>query len=263
MMDRPCKVTRLEVVTENSDYYDPVFHSLIRENHDVVPIDPGYFYLGLSDIELSVVANAIVRLRDLDPVPTILSSSLDRTTGRFLETDLLELAACAEGIDRRMHEGDESPFDSATVSRIQQIAIDAIRYELHGPLGEYAAQQVRTKLQHFEPTYMERLMRLIEYTQACAPEAAGVAAKWARSLVDARNDYAHLLPGPRNSWETNMVLKDSLKWIIGAAILLHVGVDDKTIKAGLQRTESYAFFVRKSRNYAPEIYDIPLDNDNV
>jgi hypothetical protein len=154
-----------------------------------------------------------------------------------------------------MHQGDESAFDLETVAVIQRIAADAIRYELHGPLGDHAAKQATEKLQHFEPTYKERLMRLIEYTQGCVPEAAGVAAKWARSLVSARNDYAHLLAESRNSWQTNIVLRDSLKWILGAAVMLYAGIGAEAIKKGLGRNESYAFFVRKSEHYAPEIYN--------
>lgn len=105
--------------------------------------------------------------------------------------------------------------------------------------------------------YRQRLERLIAYTKDCVPDAAGVATQWAASLVNARNDYAHLLPGPRNSWQTNLVLWESLKWILGAAILLHVGVDAEVIKKGLNRHESYAFFVRKAKNYAPDIYAKP------
>ncbi|MEV6825552.1 HEPN domain-containing protein [Amycolatopsis sp. NPDC051102] len=215
MLDRSCKITQLRVATENSELYDPVYHPTIRADRPVRPIEPGYSYLRLPDIDFATVANAVVAFRDIDPIPSILVSTFERDSGRFLETDLLELAACAEGLDLRLHKtGDK--------------------------------------------TYRQRLERLIAYTKDCVPEAAGVAVKWAGSLVNARNDYAHLLPGPRNTWKTNLVLWESLKWILGAAILLHAGVDAEVIKEGLKRHESYAFFVRKAKNYAPDIYSEPV-----
>jgi hypothetical protein len=214
MMDRACKVTDLKVATGNSGSYDRVYHPMVQRDRPVRPIKPGYSYLRLPDIDLATVANAVVVSREIDPIPSILVSTLERDTGRFLETDLLELAACADGLDRRLHKTGKK-------------------------------------------TYRQRLERLIAYTKDCVPDAAGVATRWAASLVNARNDYAHLLPDSRNSWQTNLVLRESLKWILGAAILLHAGIDAEVIKKGLERNQSYAFFVRKAKNYAPDIYTEP------
>jgi hypothetical protein len=111
------------------------------------------------------------------------------------------------------------------------------------------------KLAYFEPTYKERLNRLIEYTQDCVPNAVGVAKRWVGSLVDARNDLAHLLPDTRNGWETNLILRESLKWILGAALMRQAGISASTIRKRLEAYEPYSFFVRKSAHYAPAIYE--------
>lgn len=253
-MDRQCLVTRLLICTDKDELYNQVCHPLVREDHPMKPIKPENFYLRLLDINPSIVAASIAKLKDIDPVPRILADSLSRDSGRFLETDLLELAACAEGLDRRMHKDEGQIFEPDTVAKIQRVAADAVRCELRGPLGDHAAKQVRNKLQYFEPTYKERLARLVGYTQDCVPEAAGVATTWIRSLAGARNEYAHMLPEYRNSWETNIVLRESLKWILGAAVLLHAGVGAEVIKQALGRYERYRFFTRKSKHFAPDIY---------
>ncbi|MFI5585227.1 HEPN domain-containing protein [Amycolatopsis sp. NPDC051758] len=254
MMDRSCKVTSLQVLVSGSEYYNRVHHPIVRDDHPVKPIKPGYSYLRLPDISLDNVANAIASFSNIDPVPTILASSLGLDSGRFLETDLMELAACAEGIDRRMHKDDETIFNQDTISEIQRIAANAVRCEIPGPLGDHAADQLVDKLRYFEPTYKERLLRLVEYIHESAPAAAGVATEWAKSLVDARNNSAHLLPTSGTTWETKIALRDSLKWILGVAILRYAGIDAGLIKRGLERHQGYAFFIRKARHHASNIY---------
>lgn len=253
MIDRPCRLTELAIQTEEKGYFDPVYHPLVDRDENPVPIKPGYYYMGLPHAGIESLARWIVRSRALDPIPSVVAGSLDRSRGLYLENELLELASCAEGLDRRMH-GEESIFNEDTIEAIKRIACDSVRVGLPGEIGQEASRQLRMKLSYFEPTYKERLNRLIEYTKGCMPKAAGVAKRWIASLADARNDLAHLLPDPRNKWEINVILVESLKWILGAALLREAGISEGVIEERLKQNESYQFFVRKSAHYAPNIY---------
>jgi hypothetical protein len=109
MMDRACKVAELRVTTKFSDSYDRVYHPTVQLDRPVRPIKPGYSHPWLPGIDLATVANSVVASREIDPIPLILVSTFEREIGRFLETALLELAACVEGLDRRLRkDGDQS-----------------------------------------------------------------------------------------------------------------------------------------------------------
>jgi hypothetical protein len=253
MLDRPCRLTDLAILTKEKGYFDTVYHPLVDRETSPKPIRAPYYYMGLPHVGIDSLARWIERHPALHPIPAVVAGSLDRARGMHLENELLELASCAEGLDRRMH-GKETIFNQDTIDDIKRIACDSVRVGLRGEIGLEAARQLQMKLSFFEPTYKERLNRLIEYTKECMPNAVGVAKIWIASLADARNDLAHLLPDPRNSWETNLILIDSLRWILGAALLRQGGIPEEVIKERLKQYETYQFFVRKAAHYAPGIY---------
>lgn len=262
MLDQECVVTELLILTRASDNYLPVYHPVIKR--DAVPqeIPLGSYYLGLPHISIGSVARWLHRSTTLDPVPNILVATLSASRNqRTVESSLLELAACAEGLDRRMHQ-DEAVFDPDIADKARRVALEAVKTVTKGEVREEILKRISDSLSHFnEASYSERLNRLIKFTDGCIPEAAGVTRKWTKTVVTARNGYAHLLNEPGNPWEVNLVILESLKWILGAVILIHAGISPATIKERLNKHQPYLNFKAKARELAPDIY-VAKDGQN-
>jgi hypothetical protein len=280
MLDHHCTLTDLRVTIDESGQHRAVHHPLVREDRNQSPLRPeGRHPIRLPQVGIDAFARGVQALRAVAPIPAIVTANLAPQPGQYIESRLLELAAAAEGLDRRMHgPAVESEFSSAdaklirnaavdmVVSRmgrvIQDIAVDGVLRSLGPVIRDYAAEQVREKLAHFEPSYRNRLLRLLDYTEPIVPEAAGAAAHWARTLTGARNDYAHLLLNSRNDFDTDMVQWESLRWILRAALMRWAGFPDEVQRAKIVNNPSYMSFTRSARHYAHTIYDDSRDEDS-
>lgn len=280
MIDHHCTLTELWVTIDQSGQHRAVHHPLVREDWNRSPLrHEDRHPIRLPDIGIDAFARGIQALHAVAAIPAIVVANLVPQPDQYIESRLLELAAAAEGLDRRMHgPAAESEFSSAdakvirdaavdmVVSRmgrvIQDIAVDGVLRSLGPVIRDYAAEQVREKLAYFEPSYRNRLLRLLGYTEPIVPEAAGAAAHWARTLTGARNDYAHLLPNSRNDFDTDMVLWESLRWILRAALMRWAGFPDEVQRAKIVNNPSYLSFTRSARHYAHTIYDDSRDEDS-
>ena len=280
MLDHHCTVTELHVIIDESGQHRAVHHPLVREDRNQSPLRPEDRHpIRLSAVGIDVFARGVQALRAVAPVPAIVVANLVHQPAQHIESRLLELAAAAEGLDCRRHgPAAESEYSSAdaTVIRnaavdmvrsrmgrvIQGIAVDGVLRSLGPGIRDWAAEQVRDKLAHFEPSYKNRLLRLLDYTEPIVPEAAGATARWARTLTGARNDYAHLLLNSGGDLDTDMVLWESLRWILRAALLRWAGVPDEVQRAAIVSNPSYTSFTRAARHYARTIYDEAKDGDS-
>jgi hypothetical protein len=256
MLDRRCWATELHILTEKSDNYLRVYHPLLKPTKQQSPINRGSYYLSLSHISMKNLAEWIAQAKTLEPVPGIVVSSIDSTggNGKTVESTLLELAACAEGLDRRLHDSDPI-FRQEIANTARKAALEAVRTTSRGELREELVRRVEASLSHFnEATYDERLQRLINLVEECAPETFGDPDKWKTYVKNARNGYAHLLNKPGHAWQINLILSESLKWIIGCIILLQSGIPASVIKDRLHRHQKYLNFTRRAKSLAREIY---------
>lgn len=250
MLDRKVGLTELEVLTEKTDDYLTVYHPMVTRNAAAVPIEPGYFFIGLPNVSLSNLATWISMAHIYAPVPNILYSALDLHPTGTLESRLLQLAACAEGLVRRQF-ADKRIVEKAVAKKARNAARNAVEEAV----GDEVAERVAQALAHFgDITYAERLNLLLDFTQDVVPEAAGDRSAWIKKVKNARNGFAHLLEGSTDSWEVSFVLLESLKWILGAALLLNAGISANAIKERLAAYEGYSFFKRQASALAHEVY---------
>lgn len=258
MMNRPCHATHLQVLPEGSEYFCPVSHSLIDPEVAADKIRSEYYYLGLQHVGIGSLARWLARVNDstlkLNPIPSIVSGAMRTDSSRFIESDILELATCIEGLDRRLN-GSDSPFNADTERKIRKIAVDSIQNDIPNELGAYAAEIVAGKLAIFEPTYSERANRLLNEVQPCAPELVGLVDEWRRNMRDLRNELAHMFEDQRIPVDTKIVLRDSLRWTLGIILMLRVaGLGESVIRSRLTDNQAYKFFIRKAKDIAPAIY---------
>ncbi|GAB3707392.1 hypothetical protein GCM10027598_10630 [Amycolatopsis oliviviridis] len=250
MLDVQCKLTHVQALTSKSETYVRIYHPLIEYAAESKVIEPGNRYMDLRHTGLQVVAKWIECASELAPVPNILYSALEWPQDLSLESRLLQLSTSAEGYDRRRYR-DAPIFDPELAKAARKAAKDAAIAATNEEIGE----KLHQSLAHFnQVSYPFRLRRLLSSVEDAIPDAFGNQKKWVSKIANARNSFAHLLNGPGNGWEVDLILTESLKWILGTAFLLQAGVESETIKARLKEHQPYQFFQRKARNLAPEIY---------
>ncbi|GHE83379.1 hypothetical protein GCM10017786_13080 [Amycolatopsis deserti] len=250
MMRKKCVLTELSILTGKDELSCEVSHPLVDSAAKDEGLKPGNRSLGLRDVGIGVVAEWIAKSDDFNPIPNIIYSTFGNDRARTLESELLELAAAAEGFDRRRF-GEEAVFDRVLAKSARRAAIQAAKEAA----GEELAERLGRALANFNSlAYAERLRRLLQLTHSAVPEAAGNWDIWIKRVKEARNGYAHQLERGETQWEVELVLVESLRWILGAAILLESGVSAGSIADNLKNSQDYIFFKRKSRALAPQIY---------
>jgi len=142
-------------------------------------------HLGLPALE-----RWLFRAGELSPVPQLVAAVAMSPAQRTVENQLLELAAAAEGLHRRLHP------KQRILSRNQ--ARDARRDAYYAVLEE-VRDRVKQALGHLdEPTYRDRLEVLVEQGLQAAPGVTGEANEWIGLIVPARNGFAHQLAARKN-----------------------------------------------------------------
>ncbi|HJQ45584.1 MAG TPA: HEPN domain-containing protein [Amycolatopsis sp.] len=251
MMRRKCFLTEISILTNKDEYSLDVYHPILEPEAADDEYTPGRRTLGLRDVGITVLAGWISRSAKFNPIPNIVYSSYNDNATRTLESRLLELAAAAEGFDRRKY-GDEAIFERSVARKARRAAIGAAR----DVAGEDVANRVSQTMSFFNsPTYAERLRRLLTFTDSALPGVAGNWKEWIKRVKEARNGYAHQLDRPGDSWELELILLESLQWVLSAAVLLEAGVESEIIEKHLSDDEEYRFFRRKAKALAPAVYE--------
>ncbi|WP_410640920.1 HEPN domain-containing protein [Amycolatopsis sp. lyj-346] len=209
MVGRKCELTELDVSFKPHGKRSSVHHPTIKPDAEQPEIDPGFEFLLLSDIGIESVANWIAKAADFAPIPNIIYSTFGTNDDQAIESLVLQLAACAEGFDRRKY-GDKKVIPRSRVRRARSIAVKSIEDEL----GNEIANRAREALGQFDrSTFPERLNRLIRLTEGALPGITGREAEWIQRVKNARNGYAHMLDGVGEEWEVSYALFHSLRWM--------------------------------------------------
>lgn len=251
MLNRRCYITEISITTEKDPWSLRVHHPIVRRDATDQPPRPGDHVINLRDVGIGAIARWIPRANALSPIPSIIYSAINDESSRTLESRLLELAAAAEGFDRRKHGDKESIFDKSLARKARKAA----RQYAEEIGGAELSTRIDQSLSHFnEPTYAERLHRLLDLTRDAVPGIAGNWKEWIKHVKEARNGYAHQLDRQGNPWEVELVLLESLRWILGAALLMEAGMSPRSIEEHFKKNQDYLFFKRRAKAMAPLIY---------
>ena len=185
-----------------------------------------------------------------------------------VDVKTLILAASAEAIHRTLY--DQKTMTRSEAKRVRDLAVAAV--------PEAVRSRVEAMLQHLRDlTYAERLNLLVARLEtSLAEEITGpvfasqgggsdqdpVTKKgrelWIDSVKDARNGFAHLArlsPTDIKSHGTQRhVLYESLRWMLTAVLLQHIGVTSQAISTGFHQSPSYRLFRERAVLSWPDIY---------
>lgn len=168
---------------------------------------------------------------------------------RTVENQLLELAAAAEGLHRRLYP-DQRTMTKNQARKTRRAAVAAVPEEVQ--------TLVREVLGHLEETpYRRRLQALIDHGREAAPGVIGDVDGWTDRVVSARNGFAHLLvsgKGAESELEENLVLLRSLRWLLTSLMLLEAGTVREVLAARLLQHQPFLHFRRQAQRWLPAIY---------
>lgn len=201
----------------------------------------------LKDLSDDVLATWIIRFSDVRPLPQIIAATVN---DRTVERQLLNLAAAAEGLHRRL-------YPNARQFTEQQVAAALTKLD---PLAkdDPAIESLRDALrQHaYEPSYPARLKQLIADTLTAAPGLVGRENRWKAAIVNARIGFAHALGAAVTSEDLPRywVLVASLRRILIIRLLLNAGVDAEQIALWLADNPQHNIFLDQAKFFQPRIY---------
>ncbi len=246
LFNEDCTVLALRVRDEASDRWLDVYSPVIQDPPEGKPKVP---LLSLEQFGLAPLARWLDGFSALSPLPQLVAGATN-ATGRSVQNQLLELAAAAEGLHRRLHPHDRQLSRDQVPEDMQALADSSVSAATRDVL----TKALRTYL--WEPSYPQRLRQLLAETAEAAPGVAGKPNKWRTRVVNARVGFAHSLSGGDASedvfaWFT---LTRSLRWLLMTRLLLEVGLSPQALSQALTDSNDYSNFLSAARRDLPEVY---------
>jgi hypothetical protein len=245
-VDRDSRAASLDLRTGPDEPWLQVRHPMI----DTTPAEPvaGHEVLyTLEAVTLDNVAQWLTQAPGLAPIPEMVTSVRTRSD-RTLANQLLELAAAAEGLHRRL------PDQSRTITKAQaRAARKAAQYAVDPEMQ----RRVSDALAHLDnPTYAERLHAITDLATQSIPEILGNRELWEMRIKQVRNGFAHQFPkdSASDEWQEYLVLLRTLRWVLTTALLNRAGVDPRILAERLRAHEPYRFQLRQARRWTPALY---------
>lgn len=247
-VDADSPVVSLEVREATGDRWLQVVHpGLGQGNSELLPAHE--VLLSRQHLSLHALGNWLSRAPVLSPIPRLVTGVAVSSSERTVENQLLELAAAAEGLHRRLHPRQQT-MTKNQARKTRRAAVSAVPQE--------AQSLVREVLGHLEePTYRARLRVLVARGCEAAPGVIGDTAEWTDRIVSARNGFAHhLVHGKRAEaeLEDHLVLLRSLRWLLTSLLLLEAGVAPEALAARLAQHQPYLHFRRQAQRCLPAVY---------
>ncbi len=247
-VDADSPAVSLEVRAGDGDPWLQVLHPGLAPVSD--ELLPGHqVLLTRQHLGLRELARWLAEAGGLSPVPQLVAAVAVSPSQRTVQNQLLELAAAAEGLHRRLYP------DQRIVSREQ--AHQARRDASYAVLEEVRGR-VKQALGHLdEPTYRDRLQVLVERGRHAAPGVTGNADQWIGRIVPARNGFAHQLTDSKNralELEEYLVLLRSLRWLLTSLLLVEAGTAPQVVAARLGQHQPYLHLHRQALRWLPAIY---------
>jgi hypothetical protein len=216
--------------------------------------------LALHQISLPNLEGWYRLTRQVAPLTTVVAKAVTASNVN-IETRVLNLAAAAESFHRELY--NERVLTKSQAKEIRRAAVAAV--------PELAKERVEIALAHIgEATFAERLGQLLEGLGPWADDLAGPRIDrekgsgrrgrdlWIKSVKDARNGTAHLLPHYAEDvvkyGSELYVLFESLRWLMTALVMQRIGVPISEVKSTAEGTSSYHLFRGRAGLYWPGIY---------
>lgn len=195
------------------------------------------------------------------PTTTVIGTTLARQH-RDIEGDVLRLAAAAESIHRKIF--NDKTMSNGQARQLTKLALEGVPEEQRELIAD---RLIRLN----EPDFDGRLDLLLSRTGDFAEALAGRKIEnsdpgppqgrdvWVQMVKKSRNGSAHLLynaPDDLYTYSGEMyILYESLRWLVTAILLSHIGVAMETVIHGIKNTSSYQLF-RERTGLLPGVYQV-------
>jgi hypothetical protein len=189
---------------------------------------------------------------------------LDELDGVAIQTQVLALAAVAEGLHHRLFPDAARAKRVPAVSRekcrqARKAAQDAAVGALVGDRftdndRDEFGQAVKDALSHLNSRALRsRMSDLIAVAEQAAPGITASFRDWPDAVVYARNILAHKGTQSLDEFEAFLelliALKYSLRWVLRTVLLDHAGIDAPTIQAGYNDSSAYRHHLANVRHH--------------
>lgn len=177
-----------------------------------------------------------------------------------VELKVLNLAASAEAIHRGLY--DSKRMSRSEANEVKRAALEGVP-EPFQPLVGVLLSGLR------DLSYSERLRELLDRTGHLANDIAGERIStpgdakagrdlWIKTVTAHRNMFAHQKQNSpaelREYADKTYVLFESLRWLLSAVLLCHVGLNPSDLQHDLDRSSSYGLFRERAKLSWPDIY---------
>lgn len=247
--DRDSHVVSLQLLPKFDEPWVDVRHPMI----DITSSNPGDqlasrgVLFPREVVTLDHAAMWLARAPALSPIPGIVAA-IRTGSERTLTNQLLDLAAAAEGLHRRLPDQPRA-FTRAQATSARRAAREAVDSAMR--------DRVNDALGHLDdPVYAERLHAVTDLAAVSIPEAMGDRALWEQRITQVRNGFAHQLPtrSATHEWQEYLVLLRSLRWVLVTALLSLAGIDSAALAERLRAHEPYRFQLRQARRWTPDLF---------
>ena len=243
-----CPATQLDVsLTDSGHSWLTVVHPGLRQPRSQRRRAP---LLGREAFGLAALARWIEVTDELSPLPQIIATAITHSD-RAVENLLLELATVAEGLHRRLHPDDRQ----LTVEEVAEGLTALTDPAFPAAAGPILERALRTYL--WDVSFPTRLRALAAAAMPVAPEVTGRTKRWVDALVNARNGFAHGRSTGHSATDDivrHHILGESMRWLLTALLLQHVGVDDAVLANAFEQYDPYRRFLADARERYPRIY---------
>ncbi len=277
LFDEDCPPLELRVHDPEADRWLEVYSPALST---VAPAASAVPLLTLEDFGLAALSSWLEQFAGLSPLPQLVAGAVT-SSDRTVQNRLLELAAAAEGLHRRLHRDqrrypqqqvDEGARLLKALGDDEELGLEVAhlvqdRLQDDGTAAPWPAMRLRPEISTmlsqaltqylWEPSYPQRLAELLREVEGAAPGVAGRQNRWKAAVVDARVGFAHSLESDPaedhiRGWH---VLAQSLRWLLTARMLLHAGVVADMLSKAFKRYDTYSNFLRSARKTLPRLYE--------
>lgn len=195
------------------------------------------------------------------------AAAVDSGHGTTIQTEVLTLAAVAEGLHRRLFDKKKRvpALSKSDVKRAKEVARKAAIERLQGldrgqrqPLTEADLDEFKDAMEQAfsflnEVTFSTRMADLVGMAQSAIPDIVGEFADWPDAVKYARNILAH--QGTQPPGETLDQFHDllialgySIAWVLRTVLLVKAGFDGATLQPAYDDYSRYTHHIANVRN---------------
>ena len=195
------------------------------------------------------------------------AAAIDESSGVTIQTEVLTLAAVAEGLHRRLFDDKKripalSTDDLVQTRRAARSAALDRMAELDRSDREPLTDADLTEFERAmndsfafvnEMTFRSRMADLASTAQAAIPNIVSAFADWPKALKDARNTLAHQGTQAHDEtidqfYDLLIALGYSIAWVLRTVLLLQAGIDAATLQQAYKDSSRYNHHIANTRS---------------